>query len=549
MLKPIDFNNIDIQGELAVRAGLNYARLEGTWYRPDEVFTADQHGWPADWEGRIMLALTLYAQSQKRTPAYLEELRRRVPAHLNHRGYFGPALARGVNDEQQMSGHSWYLRSLVEHYQWKHDTWSMEHLHTVVHNLLVPSIGNYARYPLDPATRHNVSQWHLSQIQSKNEKHHGTSDCGCAFMPLDGVTAAYQILRTPKLRVLIDEMFAKYRQLDVRGLKVQTHATLSAVRGLIRMYEVTGEKPYLDFAVRRFDLYKKEAMTEAYGNYNWFGLPRWTEPCGIIDSFMVAVQLYCCTGRSQYLTDAHHIYFNALAHSQRPSGCLGTDNCVGAEGQALIHSHCFEVYWCCTMRAAEGLSRAIQYNFLTRNDSVVVPFYNDCHARIPLAGGILGLVEKTAYPYEGSAIFTITEAPRSAVEISFFVPGPDAAKAKLTVNSRVAKTVAKDNMLSLETSFKAGDVVNLSFGIPQQVCRTHNRNSTAGYHSFRHGVMMLGWDTATEVNLRPDAKLIPLGKGAYRVKDLGITLKPLNDVVNLATEHRSRQVLFRSARK
>jgi hypothetical protein len=545
MLKPIEWADIDIQGDLAVRSGLNFARLEGKGYRPDEVFTADQHGWPGDWEGRIMLALTLYAQSQKRTPAYLEELRSRVPLHLNKRGYFGPMLPSGVNDEQQMSGHSWYLRSLVEHYSWRKDDWSLKHLNKVVNNLLIPSIGNYARYPLDPATRNNVPEWRLSKIQSKNEKHHGTSDCGCAFIPLDGITAAFQLLGEPKLKVLIDEMFAKYQQMNVTGLKVQTHATLSAVRGLIRMHETTGDRSYLDLAVKRFDLYKTEAMTEAYGNYNWFGSARWTEPCCIVDSFMVAVQLYCHTRRSVYLMDAHHIYFNALVHSQRPSGCLGTDSCVGADGGALLRPHCFEVYWCCTMRAGEGFSRAIQYNFLVEEDAVTIPFYNDCHARIPLKSGILSLVEKTGYPVHGSATFTIQEAPAAPLRLSFFVPYADRAQPAVRINGKTARGALKDHLLSLTVTLKSGDTIALSFAVGLNVCRTHNRNSSRGYHSYRHGVMLLGYDSPAEVNLRPATPLVSLGQGAYRVREFGITLKPLNDITRLTEETSCRQVIFK----
>jgi uncharacterized protein len=113
--KPIAWSDIDIYGDLAVRIGLNFARLEGRMYRPDEVFTADTAGWPADWEGRILLALSLYKRVTGRTPAYLEDILDQIPSHLNAKKYFGTIYNAGVNDEQQMAGHSWYLRALLEY--------------------------------------------------------------------------------------------------------------------------------------------------------------------------------------------------------------------------------------------------------------------------------------------------------------------------------------------------------------------------------------------------------------------------------------------------
>jgi hypothetical protein len=128
-----------------VRLLANYARLEGQWYRPDEVFEADKAGWPADWEGRLILGLALHAQCSRRYPAYLDEILRRVPGRLNAKGYFGKVLEPGVNDEQQMAGHSWYLRSLLECRKLGLSKVVDPLIGSVVNHLLLPSLGNYAR--------------------------------------------------------------------------------------------------------------------------------------------------------------------------------------------------------------------------------------------------------------------------------------------------------------------------------------------------------------------------------------------------------------------
>ena len=97
-------------GDLGARCALLMGRLEDRIYRPENIFTAEQNGWPGDWEGRTILALTLLSRATGRTASYLREIIARLPEMLNEKGYLGPVMPDGVVDEQQLSGHSWLLR-------------------------------------------------------------------------------------------------------------------------------------------------------------------------------------------------------------------------------------------------------------------------------------------------------------------------------------------------------------------------------------------------------------------------------------------------------
>ena len=216
-------SDINIKGELAVRSGLNYLRLEGEWYRPDEVFQADKHGWPADWEGRVILALTLLAQSTHRTPAYLDEIIEQIPAHLNAKGYFGPILPDGIIDEQHVSGHSWIFRALTEYYTLTRDESIKVMMETMAKGFLLPLKGKFSQYPIEPDNRFNMQDvWKLSQLQTKTKYHAETSDAGCAFIMLDGVTAAYKMLRWPELKQIVEEIIERYMEMDLLRLNIQT---------------------------------------------------------------------------------------------------------------------------------------------------------------------------------------------------------------------------------------------------------------------------------------------------------------------------------------
>lgn len=504
-MKNISLKDISIKGELAVRAGLNYARLEGQWYRPDEVFQAGKHGWPADWEGRIILALTLLAQSTHRTPAYLDRIIALIPEHLNEKGYFGQITPEGKFDEQHLSGHSWILRGLIEYYNWKRDVTVRQILETILNNYILTAKGYYAKYPIDPGTRFQDSTWILSKLQTKTKHHAETSDAGCAFMLIDGVSQAYELFHWPDLKELADEMIERYLEMDFLTLHIQTHATLSAIRGILRMYELEKDSAYLEKAIKMFNLYKIEAWSEAYGNYNWFGAPRWTEPCAIIDSFIVAVNLWKYTTKPEYLEDAHRIYFNAICHGNRINGSFGTDRCCGAketEDNLFLTPVNYETYWCCTMRGGEGFSQAIAYNFFIDENDVYLPFYNDCTATLCFDDGMLSLEEKSDYPYYGKISFEVLKSTATTVKtLHFYAPTwTEQENIKVYLNGIPYKTGFKKGFITMESTFKAGDKIDFDLGLSLRTEEATFKNSIQGYHKFFYGPMLLGHKTVTEIN-------------------------------------------------
>ena len=531
-MKSVSFKSICMHGDLAVRAGLNYARLEGKWYRPEEVFKADSHGWPGDWEGRVILALTLLSQSTHRPSAYLDEIMEKVPDHLNAKGYFGPVLPEGVFDEQHFGGHSWMLRALSEYAKLTENKKALEMLGSMVTNFLLPASGAFARYPITPGLRYQEpGPWLLSKLQTKTKHHAETSDAGCAFIMKDGATAAYQLLRCEELRRLIEEMIDRFMEMDLMALNIQTHATLSATRGMIRFYELTGTAKYLDMARSRYELYRANAWTEGYGNYNWFGAPRWTEPCAIIDSFMAATLLWKHTRDAGYLRDAHLIYFNALSHGHRVNGSFGTDRCLGAE-QAEENLYLspinYETYWCCTMRGGEGFSRAIEYSFFTEGNSVYVPFFHNCEAVLALEDGTLELAERTGYPCRGEVRLTVKKAaPGLFTKIHLFVP-PWAEDFRTALNGAPLHAALEGGFIQISGCFAAGDEITLEMdlSVRAESAMPHNQK---GRHKFLYGPMLLGVKVKTQLDSLDGNRFENYAEGKY--KSAGKMFIPKNAVI------------------
>ncbi len=581
-MKSIPLSRLILRGELAMRANLNYSRLETGRYWPETIFDMDSHAWPADWEGRTMLALVMHAQATKREPAFLEAILARIPERLNEKGYLGPVYPEGVTHEQAMAGHSWMIRALCEYICWRQDTApdlaarAKDTLLGIVRGLYLPQAENYTRYPIDEDKRFDDPRWILSHKQSKTKTHAGTSDCGCAFIALDGATAAYEVLQAEALRPLIEAMIKSFDQLPREELHVQTHATLSGTRGVLRWYRLTGDPEMLKMAIRVFDLYKTQAWTDHYANYNWFGLPRWTEPCAVVDSFLLSQELWEATGEEGYLRDAHHILYNALAHAERANGPFGTDLCVGAKvkppsatggtdsyasDQAILFAKAltYEVFWCCNMRGGDGLSRAASYSFYTDGDAVTVPFYHACTARLPLSAGDLVLREEGDYPLDGRVAFHCLENQAGLCTLRLFAPeqwsaGPNA---ELTLNGKPLATTHEQGFLCVTIDLQPGDVLSLDLGLRFAVAEGNACvNNSKDHFSFRHGPMMLGIKSVlpdaeaelpAEHHIDREAPMESLPRGRYATHTRDgerVVLQPLWGKENLTEPLDVYQVLF-----
>lgn len=342
--------------ELNQRISLNFKRLaDSAYYQINEVFAPDAYDWPADKEGRALLAfVSHYKISGEKIPC-MDEMLEKLPSKLNEKGYLG-AVRTDIIAEQQLSGHSWLLRGLCEYYEQFPSDKVLEIIKRITENLFLSTKGRYSDYPIDRSKKDEggvsgneigyFNNWILS------------SDVGCAFMSIDGLTHVYKITKDDNLKELVDEMIDVYLSIDKIKLRVQTHCTLTAARGMMRMYDVTGNEKYKNGAKEIYDLFVfGGGMTYTYQNLNWWCRPdTWTEPCAIVDSLMLALELYKATNDEAFRKTAARIYHNGFSTLQRDNGGAGTDTVVAKDSPwDSLKARTYEAAFCCTMRLAEGL--------------------------------------------------------------------------------------------------------------------------------------------------------------------------------------------------
>jgi hypothetical protein len=603
---PLGAVHLDPESDLAHRTAQNTTRLSDPIYQPPAVFRqTNWQSWPGDFEGRALLAHTLLARATGEVPPTLLAAPAAYRAQLNPQGYFGPLLDPHAINEQQLSGHGWYLRALCEVHdapffpQTERDQ-ALAQIRRIVQNLALPLRGAYAQYPIDPALRAQAAApANPGAVDGHLAARHGnwavSSDTGCAFIFLDGLTHAWVTLReapspapdpaAAPLKSLIDEAIARFAQTDLVALKAQTHASLTGLRAIMRVYETTSDTNLLHLIEDRYKLYRSTAMTEHYANTNWFGRPdSWTEPCAIIDSYILATQLWQHTGKPAYLEDAHRIWFNGIGRGLRANGGFGTDTCPGAT--PFVHVRSYEAYFCCTMRGGEAHARAAQYLYFTRPATpatpatITVPFFSDSLAHLALlADQRLLLVQKTQYPTDGTVVFSFIRpappkgnpgphpeapiSPPAPITLRLVAPSWTSAH-RLTLNHHPIPHTLQNGFLTVRLTPQPGDILTLNQTLRVAPRDPISPDTPAGSYAFEAGPLLLGYDPAPDTNatlkspnptpiaIPRNATLQPTGNpGAYRVAGANITLAPINDLnttpdPNPRLPH-PRQLLFRES--
>lgn len=550
-LKPVEFSQVRMSGELYQRAMKNFDRLETEIYYPENVFPEHHHptsaGWPGDKEGRTILGLVMEAQATHRTPKYLDEMIRILPEKLNKEGYLGPVQGDTI-DEQQLSGHGWLLRGLCEYYLWKKDPKVKTYIEGIIQNLALPTAGHHRNYPINPEERiagtgemagtsaNVINGWKLS------------TDVGCDFIFMDGVVQAYALFPSDSVKNLIDEMISRFFEMDLVGIKAQTHATLTGLRAVLRYYELTGDKSLLAEVQKRYSLYREQAVSENYENFNWFERPEWTEPCAIVDSYLLAVQLWQYTQSPRYIEDAQLIYYNALGHTQRGNGGFGCDNCPGPVDN-FLSVKADEAFWCCTMRGGEGWGRAVEYSYFQKGDTLFIPAFYENSASFKLSGGAIAITQRTDYPFDNKVTLQIDSLKNpSNLSLRFFVPAW-IQNPEVSINHEKTKITEKNGFIAVSGEFKTGDVVEYSFlfksGVEGVTNMAHSKSD--GIRMF-YGPLLLGHKGEPEITVPEKAAIEKVGRNSFRIQGTDINLSPVYHLMDSTVCQSSgyrKQILFK----
>ena len=499
-MQRIPFRRIAPSGELEARIVKSFARLHDKPYLPGLVGEPPYMSgdWPGDWEGRTILALALESKALGVEAAYLSEIVKWVRSICNEKGYRGPVIDPDAINEQHYPSHSWLLRGLIAVYRETGEKWILDWIYQIIDNLFLPMAGHLKNYPQTSEDREIHSQGGAAGSASHRFREWVlSSDIGCVFIALDGLTEAYELTGRKEILDLAEEMIRLFGTLDYVGMGFQTHASLTVTRGIMRAWRLTGSAEALKIAETLFRNYKRYGMTEFYANLNWFKKPSWTEPCAVIDSYILACQLFEATNNADYLNDAHLIWYNGVLRGQRQNGGFGCDSCC-EDGIVSARNGLYEANWCCTMRGGEGLTEPLRASVLADGNALVFTQYFDLSFALPDG---TALKMRTKLPEKGETeIFVLSG--QTEREFRFFVP-EYAEDARLRRNGAPVALEMKNGFACARLSLKEGDALSLSFRLKlafrPTVTYLHDGQKK---FTLRNGALMLASEEPLNVPLR-----------------------------------------------
>ena len=321
-------------------------------------------------------------------------------------------------------------------------------------------------------------------------------------------------------------MIVRFLELDMFGIKIQVHAGLTALLGLVRYAEITNNDQLMNEVEKRWPEYVKYGMTENYEIYNWFGIYNaHTESCGLIDSYMIATALWKHTQKPEYLAYLDLIYYNAICHINRSNGGLGCDNNPGINTD-YIAVKAYEAWWCCTMRGGEGLPRVAESSYFTQGKTIFVTRHSRNNADFYLGDASLRIEQTSRYPFGGKTKLVIVNADRAEdVVIKLNALSDFTENIKVSINGTDVPVELEKGFVVLHHPWKTGDVVDVSFEETLRIAGTINKeNTTEKQKRLFYGPLLLGYQGSESIALKESdmPNIVLTNDKSYRVGNINI---------------------------
>ena len=219
-----------------------------------------------------------------------------------------------------------------------------------------------------------------------------------------------------------------------------------------------------------------------------FGLPHelrnataYTETCANIGQGMWAWRMAALTGDARYGDVLEQVLYNSGLSGMSADG---TRFCYtnplrwhGAEHRRLSHDTPERWFthscYCCPPQVARTIARLHRWAYGLADDAVWVHLYGGSRLQTEVAGGALVLTQETDYPWDGTIVITLREAPAEPFTLHLRVPGW-AQGAELEV-AGAPVAAAPGTYVAVRRHWQAGDRVTLTLPLHAELVTAHPR--------------------------------------------------------------------------
>ncbi|RPJ55024.1 MAG: hypothetical protein EHM23_27495, partial [Acidobacteria bacterium] len=267
--------------------------------------------------------------------------------------------------------------------------------------------------------------------------------------------------------------------LQPRGIQ-HAHGYLSTLRGIMMLYDETGDAKQLAFVEDAFArLVESPDYTEFGSVLEYFGLrsagqgasdrstivqnsgkdPR-DEGCGHADFLRLGLQLWRQTGKLQYLERAESCLWNGFYFNQFPSGDFGHHVCT--EPGVKPNDNVARAWWCCTMHGYRAFPDILQSVVTEAEEGIRISLFEE----VDWTGETLGLKlrrsSRQLQPLHWGVSLEMTRAASDSPPILVRVPAW-AERADFLLNGQPITMEIRDGYSKVQRAWAVGDRLEVVF--------------------------------------------------------------------------------------
>ncbi len=227
--------------------------------------------------------------------------------------------------------------------------------------------------------------------------------------------------------------------------------------------------------------------------------PRPIETCCTIAWMAVTLDFLRMPGDARAADELELATWNAVLGAQHPAGRWWTYNTpMDGERKASAHDIVFQARAgspelnCCSVNGPRGLGILSEWAVMTDKHLLTVNYYGPCSVTMPTPSGKkVRLVQETAYPVKGTVRLTVTPEAPERFFLSLRLPGWS-RNTTVRVNGKAELVTPPGNYLSLDRTWRAGDVIELTLDLSPRLWV--GEREAAGKVALYHGPLLLAYD-------------------------------------------------------
>lgn len=255
---------------------------------------------------------------------------------------------------------------------------------------------------------------------------------------------------------------------------IKAYEMMSCYQGLLELYQVTGNAPYLAAAEATAQNIIAEEINAAGSGAAfecWYHGRRFeTDPAyHMMETCVTTTWMRFCqtllrlTGKPVYGDQLEKAAFNAYLASLERDGATFSKYCPLGGTRGRGEDQCGMTINCCVANGPRGFVAIAESLVMADSEGVMVNLYTESTASITVpAVGPVTIQQQTDYPKGGTAILRITPGHATEFTVKLRVPGWS-SNTLVTVNGAEVAGVRPGQYLSVRRRWEAGDTISLTF--------------------------------------------------------------------------------------